>query len=71
MDQEDRLDLVRRIFALLTGRLEDAAALAGEGQAASISSSRASGLAEKIRDECAGAAVIAEAAAALSVNLAD
>jgi hypothetical protein len=69
MDQDERLDLVRRIFALLTGRLEDAATLAADGQGASISSSQAVELAERIRDECAGAAVIAEAAAALSIDL--
>jgi len=32
MDEEERAELIRRLFAVMTGKLEDAAADASEGQ---------------------------------------
>ena len=51
MDRDERLDLVRRMFALLTGRLEDAATIAVEGQGARIAPAALATLAGKIQDE--------------------
>ena len=61
MDEDERRDLVSRLFSLMTAKLEDAAALAAEGQGTSGSSERLVALADQIRAGAEEAALLAEA----------
>lgn len=60
MDEDERRDLTSRLFALLTTKLEDAAALAAEGQGRSGSQERLISLANQVRGGAEEAALIAE-----------
>jgi hypothetical protein len=48
MDDDDNKDVIRRLFALLTAKMEDGGAIAVEGQAPDIGSARADHLANRI-----------------------
>lgn len=60
MDEDERRDLISRLFALLTAKLEDAAALAAEGQGTSASAERLISLANQVRAGAEEAALLAE-----------
>ena len=65
MDEDDRRDLVARMFALLTGKFEDGAATAADGQGRDISDAIRSGLAERLHAIGDEIAIVAEAATLL------
>ena len=65
MDEDDRGDLAARMFALLTGKFEDGAAIAADGQGRHIADAIRSGLAERLRSMGAEIAILAEAATLL------
>ncbi len=65
MDEDDRRDLVARMFALLTGKFEDGAAIAADGQGKDIADAIRSGLGERLRAIGAEIAILAEAATLL------
>ena len=48
MDQADELELLRSVFAVMTAKLEDAAALAAEGQGAQSDHTASLGMAGEI-----------------------
>lgn len=68
MDDEARRDLLRRLFAAMTAKLEDAAGDAAEGQGHSLAMIAFVALAHKIRAAAEEAALLAEAAAAIGMN---
>lgn len=65
MDEDDRRDLVARIFALLTGKFEDGAAIAADGQGRDIADAIRGGLAERLHSMGDEIAIVAEAVAFL------
>jgi hypothetical protein len=65
MGEDDRRDLVARMFALLTGKFEDGAAIAADGQGRDIANAIRSGLAERLRAIGGEIAILAEAATLL------
>ena len=66
MDEDERRDLISRLFALMTSKLEDAAALAAEGQGTSGSAERLNPLADQIRAGAEEAALLAEVSGILA-----
>lgn len=58
---DERRDCICRLFAVLTARLEDAAALAAEGQAKTTNRDTATELAAQVHDIATQTAAIAEA----------
>jgi hypothetical protein len=60
MDEDERRDLISRLFSLMTAKLEDAAALAAEGQGTSGGSERLVSLANQVRAGAEEAALLAE-----------
>jgi hypothetical protein len=48
MDEEDRQELIRRLFALVTTKLEDGAGLATDGQGRSVASETQIALANRL-----------------------
>lgn len=67
-EEEDRRDLVGKLFALLTAKLEDGAAAAAEGQRRSIDKDALCKLGEGIRTDAEEVAVIAAAAVAIAAS---
>lgn len=65
MDEEERRELVSRLFALMTGKLEDAAGLAAEGQGTRAETRDLISRAERIESIAQEAAVLAEAVGAI------
>ena len=65
MGEDDRRDLVARIFALLTGKFEDGAAIAADGQGRDIPDAIRGGLAERLRSMGTEIAILGEAATLL------
>lgn len=57
----ERRDCIRRLFAVLTARLEDAATLAAEGQGRDVSAETSTQLAAEIHDIAAHCVAITEA----------
>jgi hypothetical protein len=49
MDDDEREDLIRRLFALITSKFEDGAAIAADGQMKAASDSYRTGIAERTR----------------------
>ena len=60
MDEDERRDLISRLFSLMTAKLEDAAVLAAEGQGTSGASERLISLTDQIRAGAEEAALLAE-----------
>lgn len=58
---DERRDCIRRLFAMLTARLEDAATLAAEGQAQMVPDNTTVNLAAQVHQIATQAAAIAEA----------
>ena len=70
MDDEESKEVVRRLFALLTAKMEDGGAIAAEGQAPDIDSAGAQDHANRIHyigQECM---TLADAIIGLSPNMA-
>ena len=65
MDAEDRANLVSRLFALITAKLEDGAGRAIEGQSAQVDLPSKSELASNMRSLAEELLVLADAAEAL------
>lgn len=65
MDQEERTDLVARLFALMTSKLEDAAHEAMEGQSSGSEQSDQTARAERIEIASRDIGLLAEAVAAI------
>ncbi len=65
MDQEDHIELVSRLFALMTSKLEDAAGDAAEGQGKGRDVYEQIARAERIEIAARDAGLLAEAVAAL------
>ena len=65
MDEGERHDLTRRLFALMTAMLEDAATLAVEGQGA-VPADKLASLAAGIAEAAGQVAVLADAVIAIS-----
>ncbi|WP_084691236.1 hypothetical protein [Sphingomonas sp. SRS2] len=65
MDQEERAELVTRIFARITSKLEDAAADAMEGQSKEANEREQIARAERIETSARDIQLMAEAAAAI------
>ena len=61
MDESERQELISRLFALLTAKLEDAAALAAEGQGRSVNLAAATGVATRLTEAAQEVQTIAEA----------
>jgi len=57
----ERRDCIRRLFAVLTARLEDAATLAAEGQARTVTREAAAELAAKVQEISTETTAITEA----------
>jgi hypothetical protein len=68
MDAEERAELVSRLFALITAKLEDAAGRAVEGQSAQTDLAAKSELAGDMRSVAEELLVLAEAVAAICVE---
>ncbi|WP_016745731.1 hypothetical protein [Rhizorhabdus wittichii] len=64
MDREERAELVTRLFALMTGKLEDAAGGASEGQGRDRDAREQIACAERIESAARDVGLLAEAAAA-------
>jgi hypothetical protein len=69
MDDDERCDLVSRLFAVMTADLEDAAALAVDGQGTDVEQDHRLKLAASVHDVAQRTAVIADAAAAILERL--
>ena len=69
MDHEERAELVSRLFALMTGKLEDAAGEAAEGQGNDCDTSEKIACAERIEAAARDVGLLAEAAAAVLRSL--
>ena len=65
MDEDDRRGLAARMFALLTGKFEDGAAIAADGQGRDMADDLRTGLAERLRAIGGEIAIVAEAVAFL------
>jgi hypothetical protein len=65
MDEEERRDLIGRLFALLTAKSEDAAGLAAEGQGKDVPYAKRFHLAEAIRVLGDELEIVADAATAI------
>ena len=65
MDVEDRQELIGRLFTLMTAWLEDAAALAAEGQGTSKGDEERRKLAVAIHAGAEHVSIVSDAAAAL------
>lgn len=65
MDGQERNELVRRLFSLMTAKLEDAATEAVEGQGAHQEASRQIARAERIEIMARDVGLLAEGAAAI------
>ena len=65
MDPEERTDLVGRLFALITAKLEDGAGRAIDGQSAQTGFPAKSELASNLRSLAEELLILAEAAGAL------
>lgn len=65
MDHEERAELVSRLFALMTGKLEDAAGDASEGQGKDHDAREQIARAERIELAARDIGLLAEAAAAV------
>lgn len=65
MDQQERIELVTRIFAVLTSKLEDAAGDAADGQSSSEQPADQIARAERIELVARDVGLLAEAAAAI------
>lgn len=65
MDTEERSDLVSRLFALITSKLEDAAGEAADGQGQGRDDREQIARAERIEVIARDACLLAEAAAAV------
>lgn len=61
MDDDERRELVRRLFFLMSSRLEEATTSAGAGQATDISSKTAAELAGRLHSTGQEIAIIADA----------
>jgi hypothetical protein len=70
MDDEESREVVRRLFALLTAKMEDGGAIAAEGQASDIDSARAQDLANRIHSIGQECMILADAIIGLSANMA-
>jgi hypothetical protein len=70
MDDEDSKEVVRRLFALLTAKMEDGGTIAAEGQAPSIDSARAHDLANRVHGIGQECMILADAIIGLSANMA-
>lgn len=68
MTDDDRDDLIPRLFALLTARLEDGCTLAVEGQRVGLDQERVRELANQIYASGGETRTIADAIAALTPN---
>jgi hypothetical protein len=65
MDEDDRQELVRRLFALITARLEDGAALAADGQGRDVPSDAQADLANQLHGLGEEIATLADAIVAV------
>jgi hypothetical protein len=65
MGEDDRRDLAARMFALLTGKFEDGAAIAADGQGRDIADAIRGGLAERLHSMGAEIVILVEAVAFL------
>lgn len=69
MDDEERSELLGKLFSLMTAKLEDAAALAADGQGLARSSvAAAAEKSQEIRSLAEEVGVLAEAASAVAQN---
>ena len=65
MDHEERAELVTRLFAMMTSKLEDAAGEAGDGQRKDCDSREQIERADRVEMAARDAGLLAEAAAAI------
>ena len=65
MDREEHRELIRRLFALMTGKLEDAAGVAADGQAPAIEASAVQVLAARLRSASEEITTLSDAVLAL------
>jgi hypothetical protein len=65
MDEDEQRELISRLFYVLTARLEDAAALAAEGQGKEVATTRLTELTSRLTSASEEFAILAEATAAI------
>jgi hypothetical protein len=66
MDETERQELISRLFALLTAKLEDAAGVAAEGQGRGIDSPALMALATSVREAAQEVHTLADALAVIA-----
>ena len=68
MDDKERRELIRKLFAIITGKLEDAAGAAAEGQGANLDHQQILQLSSQICSASEEVAILAEVTSAFAAD---
>jgi len=71
IDQDERDEIIRRLLAVMTGRLEDVPALAVEGRPPTVSAETSIELAKRISERVTEVAAMSDAVVTICAQLLD